>query len=123
MKRRTLEELALARGGTVTVSLLPPPLDISEKAFQAMVVALARSRGWKCYHTYDSRRSAKGYPDLTMVRHQPFGGGGVIWMELKSEKGRVTQDQREWVEELRRAHQRAYVLRPSDWSFIEELLR
>ena len=36
----------------------------TEKGFQAAVVELARLRGWLVYHTYDSRRSAKGFPDL-----------------------------------------------------------
>ena len=35
--------------------------------------------GGMVYHTYDSRRSAMGYPDLTIVTLD----GRVIWAELK----------------------------------------
>jgi hypothetical protein len=36
---------------------------ISEKDFQETVLTLARLRGWKCYHTHDSRRSEAGFPE------------------------------------------------------------
>ena len=39
---------------------------VTEKAFQTAVVELAELCGWKVYHTYDSRRSAPGFPDLVL---------------------------------------------------------
>ena len=41
---------------------------MSEAEFQAQVVELARLRGWRTHHHYDSRRSTPGWPDLVMVR-------------------------------------------------------
>ena len=58
---------------------------MTEKELQAAVVELAGYLKWRCYHTYDSRRSNAGFPDLTMVRY-----GRLIFAELKSEKGKAT---------------------------------
>ena len=41
---------------------------MTEKQFMAQVVELAKLKGWLVYHTYDSRRSEPGFPDLCMVR-------------------------------------------------------
>ena len=99
-----------------------------EEALQSAILQYARLRGWRCYHTYDSRRSAPGFPDLCMVRR-----GYVVFAELKSEKGRLTDAQKDWQRDLDRvmfnaadaADQlyldgappvvRNYVWRPADW--------
>jgi hypothetical protein len=64
--------------------------------------------GWFVYHTYDSRRSEPGFPDLTMVH------SGVVFAELKTDKGRLTADQEAWLERLRSAGAEVYVWRPRD---------
>ena len=38
---------------------------LNEKKFQSQVVRIAKVFGWLCYHTYDSRRSEPGFPDLS----------------------------------------------------------
>lgn len=70
----------------------------SEKAFQAVVVELARALGWLCYHPYDSRRSQPGWPDLAMVRGDRF-----LVAELKSRIGQLTVEQQRWLSALRTA--------------------
>lgn len=65
---------------------------ISEEVFQGQVIDLCRTMGLLCYHTHDSRRSAKGFPDLVIV-----GPRGVLFAELKSATGRATADQRVWL--------------------------
>ncbi len=104
-----------------------PPLDpieaeiddkAAEKAFQADVIKFARKNGWKHYHTYDSRRSAKGFPDLVLVR-----GGRLIFAELKSATGRMMPDQEEWIAALSRVGPiEVYLWRPSDWPQIVAIL-
>ena len=95
----------------------------TEREFQDAVVELARLTGWRVYHTYDSRRSEAGYPDLTLAK-----GGSVIFAELKRDaKARVTRDQRAWLEALAPrgsigAQHAVYVWRPSDWPEIERIL-
>ncbi|MCC6312227.1 MAG: hypothetical protein IT345_15125, partial [Trueperaceae bacterium] len=62
---------------------------VGERDFQALVVQLARLRGWRVYHTFDSRRSPAGFPDLVLARPPR-----LVIAELKSEKGRVADEQR-----------------------------
>lgn len=91
---------------------------ISEKAFQAQIVELARLSGWLCYHTFDSRRSAAGFPDLVLVR-PPV----VVFAELKSEAGKLRPEQQAWLEALRECPGvEARLWRPGDWEEIEATL-
>ena len=91
---------------------------LTEKDFQGIVVDLAKLHRWLVFHTHDSRRSAPGFPDLTMVRR-----GKLIFAELKTEKGPTSIDQKRWLVELQMAHPHVYLWRPSDWREIEEVLR
>ena len=84
----------------------------SEKEFQALVVECAKLRGWRHYHTHDSRRSPSGFPDLVLVRDR------VLYRELKTERGKVSKDQKEWIGALNAARQDAKVWRPKDWNEI-----
>ena len=95
------------------------------KEFMPAVVELARRLRWLVYHTYDSRRPAKGFPDLVMVR-----GVRLLFVELKSEKGQLTSEQHEWMDALwevwaKNPTLETYVWRPADWhkGRIEERLR
>lgn len=83
---------------------------MSEDAFQRQVERLAESLGWKVYHTHDSRRSHRGWPDLVLGRR-----GRVLFRELKTMKGRTTPDQKQWLELLNAAGHDAAVWRPVQW--------
>ena len=74
-----------------------PPL--SEAHFLRQVTELADIYGWKWLHlrpgmtqygwrTPISGPLGKGYPDLMLVR-----GSEIMWMELKSDDGKVTPEQ------------------------------
>ena len=65
---------------------------ISEAAFQDKVIRLAKGAGWMVYHTYDSRRSEAGFPDLVLAHRDR----GVIFAELKSASGKLTPAQQDW---------------------------
>ena len=94
-------------------------MPVSEKHFQAQVLALARLSGWLTYHTHDSRRSTAGFPDLVLVR-PPV----VLFAELKSESGTLRPEQEAWLRKLARCEGvGARVWRPSDWPGIERTLR
>src|SRR5689334_22388822 len=69
----------------------------SEREFQREVIKRAALFGWRYYHTYNSRRSAAGFPDLVLAR-----GDRLIFAELKTEKGNVSEDQQKWLESLGR---------------------
>ena len=95
-----------------------PPLDCSEKEFQARVVALAKRYGWKAHHHTISKRSSPGWFDLVLARD-----GQVIFAELKTEKGKQTDEQKEWFESFRLAGLQVFVFRPRDWDVIAAILR
>jgi hypothetical protein len=65
---------------------------VSEKHWQDDVLEIAQLFGWRCYHTFDSRRSHPGFPDLVLAR-PPV----VIAAELKTDKGRLSLAQRDWL--------------------------
>ena len=102
-------------GQTVKVALAL----LSEKEFQAAVVDLAKRCGWLIYHTYDSRKSNAGFPDLVLVK-----GRVVLFLELKSQDGKSTAPQVTWGEALADVGGNVvyYLFRPSDWSDIVKLL-
>lgn len=113
-----LEQKVLEMAGESAKGTHPAPEpEISEKEFDAKVVDYAERRGWLSYHTWNSRRSAKGFPDRVFVRER------VVWAELKDESGAMSKEQREWRDALQRAGAEWYLWRPSDWSRIVEILQ
>ena len=90
---------------------------LSEKDLLAQVRELAETLGYRVYHTHDSRRSEPGFPDLVIAGH------GRLWfVELKSQQGRVTAPQREWLGALAATGAQTRVWRPSDWAALAEEL-
>lgn len=81
---------------------------VTEREWQAEVVALAKHMGWRHYHTHDSRRSEPGWPDLALVRER------LVLAELKTETGRVSAAQERWLSLLSSAGVETYLWRPSD---------
>lgn len=91
--------------------------DLTEKEWQAQVKQLASQTGWKgAYHTYDSRRSQSGFPDLVLVRER------VLFVELKRETGKLSPAQAEWIRWLIDAGAEAYVARPRDLEMVAAVL-
>lgn len=85
----------------------------SERVFQDQVIELARSLGFSLvYHTYDSRRSQPGFPDLVLVNPVTRR---VLFRELKSARGRVSPEQKRWGDGLRAAGADFDFWRPQDW--------
>lgn len=98
--------------------ILPVVLQISERQFMMQVIELARLYKWMVYHTHDSRRSQAGWPDLCLCR-----GKRLICAELKSTKGRLTPEQKEWLAALGQVPSvEVYCWKPADWNMIEEVL-
>ena len=89
----------------------------SERDFQRQVLALAKLRGWLAFHTYDSRRSTAGVPDLLLVRPPR-----VVFAELKTERGMVSPAQRAWLDALGRCSVESYCWRPSCWGELDAIL-
>jgi hypothetical protein len=68
---------------------------MTERQFQEQVLQLATLYRWRSYHTHDSRHSAAGFPDLVLIRPPE-----LIFAELKSDTGRLSAEQGDWLEDL-----------------------
>ncbi|GAH34197.1 unnamed protein product [marine sediment metagenome] len=106
-------------------------IEITEKQFEAQVKDLAKLFGWKYYHTWQSIHSPAGFPDVVMVRPPR-----LIFAELKSEEGKVSLGQQEWLEILKQCQKlillnhtqtlmlpEVYLWRPSQIEEIAGILR
>ena len=92
---------------------------MTEAELLEQVKTVALTYGWRLYHTFDSRRSAAGFPDLVLARPPR-----VIFAELKRENGRLTIPQQMWGDYLEQCSGVEYYLwRPSDWDSILGVLR
>jgi hypothetical protein len=88
---------------------------ITEKQWQATVLEAAVVFGWRAYHTFDSRRSAGGWPDLALWhpnRHR------FMLRELKTDKGRTSAAQEQMLLELNGCGLDVGVWRPADWNRV-----
>lgn len=81
------------------------------------VLELARWKHWRTYHTHDSRKSAPGFPDLVLVR-----AGELIFVELKTDEGKVTPAQREWLNALSGCGAETHIWRPADLELVKARL-
>lgn len=88
---------------------------MSEKDLLDNVRRLAQLTGWWCYHTHDSRRSEAGFPDLVLAKIVPAGSARLLFVELKSEKGRLTDEQMDWLYILSLTKHPTVVWRPRHW--------
>ena len=92
------------------MTALPGAAPVSEKALLETIREAAAWANWACYHTHDSRRSEPGFPDLVLVRD-----GEMLAWELKSESGRVTAEQQQWLDRFAAVPGvEAAVVRPAD---------
>ena len=92
---------------------------VLEKALQQRIMDTAKALGWLAYHTHDARRSVPGFPDTCLVR-----GERLVFAELKSEKGKVTVEQQQWLDALEKVPGvECRVWRPADLQDAIEFLR
>ena len=91
---------------------------LSERDFQQQVVDLADVYGWKHFHNLDARGSDPGWPDLVLVRPPQ-----LLIVELKAERGSLTDAQREWLQALGMCNVEVRIWRPSSWPEIETTLK
>lgn len=95
-----------------------------EKAFTLQVIEIARYHGWRIVH-FDTAQGyrgefrtpylgdGRGFPDIVAVRKER-----VVWAELKTATGRLTDQQKEWLDDLLAANQEVYLWRPSDLDWL-----
>jgi hypothetical protein len=101
---------------TRTISRIP----VTERDLREQVRDVCKLFGWKMYFSWTSIHSPRGFPDLVLCNPEQKR---VIFAELKSEKGKLTEYQREWLEILRACGAEVYLVRPSDIEQFAEVLR
>ncbi len=97
-------------------------LGLSERDFTTKVIDRAKAMGWRVFHPRPARtaqgwRTAgqgtpRGFPDLVLALDAV-----VLFVELKSMKGKLTDEQKDWLH-----HTNGAVWRPKDWQRICEVL-
>ena len=101
---------------------------VTEAQFQRQVLQLAKLTGWRTAHFRASLNQrgewqtavagdGKGYPDLTLIRDR------VLFIELKTDRGVLSPEQREWRDALLAAGADWRLWRPRDWELIEATLK
>lgn len=94
---------------------------------QAQIVYELRRFGYLVHHTRPAQNArgrwstpiqgVPGFPDLICAR-----GGRVLYLELKTTRGRLTADQERWRDTLRAAGQDWRLVRPADLQALYEEL-
>lgn len=98
---------------------------ISEASFLQQVKGLAYIHGWSLHHSQPSMTrtgryittGSTGFPDIVMAHIER----GLIFAELKTDKGKPSEAQLEWLRTLH-PHAECYLWRPSDIDFIAQRL-
>lgn len=101
---------------------------VTEAQFQDQIIAVARLLGWRAAHFRPAMTKAgnwvtavaadgKGFPDLVLVRER------LVFVELKSQRGRLTTEQAEWIRDFGRAGVEVYVWRPTDFDEAYAILQ
>ena len=92
---------------------------MTEKQFQEIVRRELKAAGWLAHHNWLSIHSSDGFPDIVAVR-----GDRILIAELKSEKGKVSSKQEEWLRAFGQSVCiEVYVWRPSDLPTIWEVVK
>lgn len=94
-------------------------MKVDEAALQSTIVEAARLRGFLVYHTFDSRRSAGGFPDLVIAGAGARRGTVFAW-ELKGTGGSPSAEQLAWLEALRDVVTDARIVTPAE---LDDALR
>ena len=103
---------------------------ISENELLHTVLEMAEALGYVVYHVLEqghyAKRTAKGFPDLVLYRPLDFERGWsrrLIVIELKSQSGKVTDEQQKWLDGFGLFGIETYLLRPYHLDSLENLLR
>lgn len=119
-RARARDRSVFSGGVDVTVA-------VSEAELQRTVTEALGLFGWRWTHFRPARTTrgwrtplsgCEGFPDVVAVRV-----GRVVALELKAERGRLSDGQAAWLAEFALAGVEARVVRPSDWAEVAELLR
>jgi hypothetical protein len=105
-------------------------IPVSEDEFQQSIIDLAHVLGYKVHHDRPARQADgswrthiqgdTGFPDLVLAHKQK---GRVIYIECKSESGKVSPEQQDWLDTLAACENaEVYTSKPSEWEYIKAVL-
>lgn len=94
-------------------------LKITEAMWSRTFKALIEACGYRGYHTWMSKFSEKGFPDWTICNPAQKR---IIFVELKSETGKLSKEQIFWGELLQACGIEWYCWRPSDYEIAAKIL-
>jgi hypothetical protein len=108
-----------------------PIMPLTESEWQQQLVELAELHGWQWCHWRAARTAhgwrtpvsgpiGAGFPDLLLVHPRRQR---VLFVEVKSDTGRLAPEQRAVHDVLRTAGLDVRVFRPADWDALIEVLR
>ncbi len=66
-----------------------------ETKIRRAIADFLKVNGWKVVRIVQSALSEKGIPDLVAIR-----GGQVVWIEVKTPAGRLSEHQKRWLQDL-----------------------
>jgi len=101
---------------------------MDEAQWQSQVVQLAQTFGWLVQHTRPAKVGERwmtpitgnaGFPDLVLAHPER----GVLFAELKAERGRLSKGQVEWARVLRDAGAECHLWRPDDLMQVMKRLK
>lgn len=125
MTRRPRSTVVLLGAGHALPAPEPaaaPFLALSERAFQAIVVAGLKQRGYIVWTVPDMRKTTRGLPDVIAVHPTRVPRRVLMW-ELKTQTGRVRPEQKVALAALADVYGvDARVIRPADWLAESEVL-
>ena len=103
-----------------------PELTVSEKLWQEQVIQLANTCAWDAHHIRPAKYGATwktdglaGMPDLILIGKR---GQGIIWAELKTDKGKLSEVQEARIVQLISNGEEVHIWRPRDLDKIAERL-
>ena len=106
-------------------------MKLSETEFQQTIIDLANALGWvvahfrgvrvqrqdgSVYYQTPVQADGAGFPDLVLVKDY------VIYAELKTDTGKVSEAQTKWINLLSKAGCDVYVWRPKQFEDIARIL-
>ena len=101
-----------------------PGMDkLTERQLQDQIVNTSRFCGFnRDLHIPYSAGMPVGFPDIMLVRTDPRAPD-IVFFEIKGPRGKVKQQQLDWLEDLRASAHHAYLVQPKDWPVIVDILR
>ncbi len=101
---------------------------MNERDYSSQIEDLLRLGGWRYCHfrpartLYGWRTALSGHPGLTDYICVRASTRQVLYIEIKGDSGRLTQDEKDWIADLRAAGETVFVWYPRDFEVAQDVL-